>query len=81
MVERARIILACLDGEEIQRVAQELGTSIPTVSKWRMRFSQHGLSKPSFGITMNGQSRFVGASARSREVNPEIPLLTYAIRH
>ncbi len=43
MVERARIILACLEGKEIQQVAQELGTSIPTVSKWRMRFSQHGL--------------------------------------
>jgi len=43
MVKRARIILACLDGKEIQQVAQEFGTSIPTVSKWRKRFSQRGL--------------------------------------
>ena len=32
-VERARIVLGCLDGKEIQQVAHELGVSIPTVSK------------------------------------------------
>ncbi len=42
-VERARIILACLEGKEIQQVARELGTSIPTVTKWRRRFSRWGL--------------------------------------
>jgi transposase len=42
-VERARIILACMQGMEIQQVAQELRVSIPTVSKWRRRFSQYGL--------------------------------------
>ena len=31
-MERARIILACLDGKEIQQVAWELGVSIPTVN-------------------------------------------------
>ena len=40
MVERARIVLACLQGKEIQQVAREIGTSIPTVSKWRRRFSE-----------------------------------------
>jgi transposase len=44
MVERARIILACLEGKEIQQVALELGASIPTVSKWRRRFAQAGLA-------------------------------------
>lgn len=43
-VERARIILACLEGKEIQQVAEELSTSIPTVSKWRRRFSEQGLA-------------------------------------
>jgi transposase len=43
MVERARIVLACLEGKEIQQVAKELGTSIPTVSKWRRRFAQQGI--------------------------------------
>lgn len=43
MVERARIVLACLEGKEIQQVAQEVGASSPTVSKWRRRFAQKGL--------------------------------------
>src|ERR1700690_2057481 len=43
IVERARIILACLDGKEIQQVAEELRVSIATVSKWRQRFSLWGL--------------------------------------
>lgn len=42
-VERARIILACLEGKEIQQVARELRISIPTVRKWRRRFSKRGL--------------------------------------
>ena len=42
-VERARIVLACLEGKEIQQVARELRVSIPTVSKWRQRFSLWGL--------------------------------------
>jgi DNA-binding NarL/FixJ family response regulator len=32
-VERARIVLACLKGKEIQEVARELKTSVPTVAK------------------------------------------------
>src|SRR5271157_4514483 len=44
LVERARIVLACLEGKEIQQVARDLGTSIPTVSKWRRRFAQLGLA-------------------------------------
>src|SRR5580698_1111970 len=42
-VERARIILACLEGKEIQQVAGELDVSIPTVAKWRQRFAVWGL--------------------------------------
>lgn len=44
MAERARIVLACLEGKEIQQVAREMGKSIPTVSKWRRRFSHDGVS-------------------------------------
>ena len=43
VVERARIILACLEGKEIQQVARELRISVPSVSKWRQRFSLWGL--------------------------------------
>jgi transposase len=42
-VERARIILASLEGKEIQQVARELQVSVPTVSKWRQRFSLWGM--------------------------------------
>src|ERR1700684_1904494 len=42
-VERARIILSSLEGKEIQQVARELQVSVPTVSKWRERFSLWGL--------------------------------------
>src|SRR2546425_4276067 len=42
-VERARIILACLEGKEIQQVARELRVSVPSVTKWRERFSLWGL--------------------------------------
>lgn len=43
LVERARIVLACLEGKEIQQVAAELKVSIPTVGKWRRRFAAQGL--------------------------------------
>jgi len=42
-VERARIILACLEGKEIQQVARELKVSVPSVSKWRQRFALWGV--------------------------------------
>jgi transposase len=43
LVERARIILARLEGKEIQQVAREVKVSIPTVTKWCQRFSLWGL--------------------------------------
>jgi transposase len=42
-VERARIILASLEGKEMQQVARELQVSVLTVSKWRRRFSLFGV--------------------------------------
>jgi transposase len=42
-VERARIILACLEGKEIRRVARGLRVFVPSVSKWRRRFALWGL--------------------------------------
>ena len=42
-MERARIILARLEGKEIQQVAWGLGVSVPTVTKWSKRFSLWGL--------------------------------------
>jgi transposase len=43
MVERARIVLACLEGEDPQQIGSHLGVSVWTVREWRRRFAQHGL--------------------------------------
>lgn len=43
MVERARIVLKCLEGKEIQEVAHEMGIAVLTVSKWRRRFAALGV--------------------------------------
>jgi transposase len=40
---RARIMLACLEGKEIQQVARELRVSVPSVSQWRQRFALWGV--------------------------------------
>jgi transposase len=42
-VERARIVLASLEGKAMQQVAQQLGVSVPTVNKWRRSFALWGL--------------------------------------
>ena len=44
LVERARIVLGCLDGQRVQAVARECGTRPNTVIKWRQRFAQTGLA-------------------------------------
>jgi len=62
-VERAKIILACLEGKEIQQVARELRVSIPTVAKWRKRFALWGpkglrdLERPGKPITYDAVFR------------------------
>src|SRR5436309_16035980 len=35
---RARIVLACAGGLSNSEVSRQLGVSLPTVGKWRMRF-------------------------------------------
>jgi transposase len=43
-VERARIILGCLDGKRVLQIAGECHTRPNTVIKWRQRFAQKGLA-------------------------------------
>ncbi len=43
LVERARIVLAVVDGEGTSAVARRLSVSRPTVIKWRERFAAGGL--------------------------------------
>ena len=65
MVERARIILGCLEGKRVQEIARECGTRPNTVIKWRQRFVQGGLAglrdaprpgaKPVYGADFRNQ--------------------------
>ena len=43
LVNRAKIVLLCADGVDNKSVAETLGTSRHTVSKWRERFRTQGL--------------------------------------
>jgi transposase len=43
LAQRARIILACADGEQSKVVAARLGIDPDTVGKWRRRFAEHRL--------------------------------------
>jgi len=38
---RARIMLACAEGEQNKRVAAQLDVDVDTVGKWRRRFAEH----------------------------------------
>src|SRR6201987_1455309 len=44
LVERAKIILACLDGKRNDEVSRELGVRPNTVGLWRKRFAAAGLA-------------------------------------
>ena len=43
LAQRARIVLACAEGNTNTAVSGELGMSKPTVGKWRARFLERGL--------------------------------------
>lgn len=43
-VERARIILGCLEGKRVQQIARQCHTRPNTVIKWRQRFVQNGIA-------------------------------------
>lgn len=44
LVERARIVLACLQGKRNDEVARELGIRPNTVGQWRQRFAARGIA-------------------------------------
>lgn len=44
MVERARIVLACLHGKRNSEIASELGVRPNTVGQWRRRFAESGIA-------------------------------------
>jgi transposase len=43
LAQRARIVLAAAEGKSNSEIAQHLGVTRPTVTKWRNRFAEHRL--------------------------------------
>src|ERR1041385_2641133 len=43
LAQRARIVLACVEGKSNGAVADLEACSLPTVGKWRERFRKHGI--------------------------------------
>src|SRR6202007_3468486 len=43
LVERAKIVLACLEGKRNDEVSRELGVRPNTVGLWRKRFAARGI--------------------------------------
>src|SRR6201987_667920 len=58
LAQRARIILACADGEQSKVVAARLGIDPDTVGKWRRRFAAHRLVGLS-GVAGSGRPRTI----------------------
>ncbi len=44
IVERAKMVLGCLDGKPMVRIASEMGVRPNTVIVWRKRFMQYGIA-------------------------------------
>lgn len=44
LAERARIVIACLQGRRNDEVAREIGVRPNTVGRWRRRFAAHGIA-------------------------------------
>ena len=44
MAERARIVLACLQGKRNDEVARQVGVRPNTVGVWRRRFAERGIA-------------------------------------
>lgn len=65
LVERAKIVVACLQGEAVKGIVQRLGVSANAVIKWRQRFAEHGVvglkDRP-----RSGKPKHYGAEFRNR---------------
>ena len=65
MVERAKIILGCLQGKAVKQIARELGIRPNTVIDWRKRFEREGMAglhdrprsgrRPEYGAEFRGR--------------------------
>lgn len=64
-VDRARIILACLENDNQTKVAMDLGTRPNTVGKWRARFVLHGIAGLD-DAARSGKPQTVGKDLRTK---------------
>lgn len=74
LVERARIILKCLDGERVSKIAKDLDVRPNTVIEWRRRFEKEGLKglhdRPRSGKPVRYDATFRDAVLRTLELPP-----------
>ena len=55
LVERAKIILKCLQGEMVHSIARELKVRPNTVIEWRRRFDKQGLNGLKTGLALGNR--------------------------
>jgi len=70
-VERARIVLASADRGSVQRVAQSIGVSRPTVWRWQQRFAETGVE----GL-LHDKTRKPGKAPLAAETTARVVALT-----
>ena len=44
LVQRAKLVLACIDGHSLQYIVEEYGVQVATIIKWRDRFKKTGIN-------------------------------------
>lgn len=64
LARRARIVLLAHDGLANVRIAEQLGTSVPTVRLWRARYAQGGLHALDDRTTSRAQRRRIAMATR-----------------
>src|SRR6201997_1207501 len=70
-LERARIVLASADRHAVQRVAQSIGVSRPTVWRWQQRFAESGVD----GL-LRDKTRKPGKPPIAAEITAQVVALT-----
>lgn len=74
LVERAKIILKCLKGERVSKIAKDLNVRPNTVIEWRRRFEKEGLKglndRPRSGKPVRYDTGFRDAVLRTLELPP-----------
>jgi transposase len=74
IVERAKIILKCLEGEKVHKIAQDLQIRPNTVIEWRRRFEEKGIEglkdRPRSGKPVTYDAAFRESVLKTLELPP-----------